>query len=224
MKLGKGFYRTAAICAWASVITTLCLIFLHYGFPAADSFEQRVLLFQAPIYRFYLWSYFLHPFVALVSLIGIAAKLRFRTPSLAIFGVVFYGIWAFSEMLQQALTLVAKNYGWRAAYLGTDTSAKASLSLYLNGFEAVSDALYALIVFAFALGSLLYGVAFWKGSLFEKLLAGFSFVYAVLSWLYFLGVFGWISIPSFIDNIYMAQPLNRALLGYYLWKTDAEEG
>ena len=221
MLFSRDFFRAAALCSFVSAFTTLGLIFLHHWYPAAQSLEERVAREAHPVYTAYLWIYFVHPFFTLTAALAAAINLARRSAGTALTGFMFFFIWGFTEMAQQSLTLIARHQIWSAAYRRTsDEASRAAIANFLQGYDAVWDGLYALIVVAFLLANLLYGIAAWKG---PELTRYVSWAYLAAA---FLGIFtvgsglGWWNEPAAVDWIYpLIQPAARAFIGVWLWRT-----
>jgi hypothetical protein len=221
MLFSRNFFRAAGLCSFVSAFTTLGLIFLHHWYPAALNIEERVAREAHPVYTAYLWIYFVHPFFTLTAALAAAVNLARRSAGAALAGFMFFFIWGFTEMAQQSLTLIVRHQIWSAAYRhAADEPSRAAIATFLRGFEAVWNGLFALIVVAFFLANLLYGIAAWKG-------AGLT---RYVSWAYlgavFVSVFtvaegfGWEIQPGIDDWIYpLIQPAARAFIGVWLWRT-----
>lgn len=221
MHFSRRFFRVVAVCSFVSAFTTLGLIFLHRWFPAASTLEERVLREAHPVYRFYLWVYFVHPFFTLSAALGAGVSLARRSAGAALAGFMFFFIWGFTEMAQQALTLVARHQLWSTAYLqAADETSRAAVGSYLNGFGAIWNSLYALIVVAFLLANLLYAIASWKGPGLARYV---SWAYGAASALTVINVasaFGREIAPALDDWLYpLIQPAARTLIGVWLWRT-----
>ena len=71
MRFTPSFYRFAAVCSFASAITTLGLIFSAGIVPPADDFAARMARVNDPIYRLYAWVYFVHPFLVVAAALAV---------------------------------------------------------------------------------------------------------------------------------------------------------
>jgi hypothetical protein len=221
MLFSRNFFRSAGLCSFVSAFTTLGLIFLHHWYPAAQTLEERVAREAHPVYTAYLWVYFVHPFFTLTAALAAAVNLARRSAGAALAGFMFFFICGFTEMVQQSLTLIARHQIWSAAYRhAADEPSRAAIANFLRGFDAVWNGLFALIVVAFFLANLLYGIAAWKGPGLTR----------YVSWAYlaaaFLGVFTVAEgfgqeIPGVVDWMYpLIQPAARAFIGVWLWRTE----
>ena len=106
MRFTPAFYRVAAICSFASAITTLGLIFLPGMFAPAEDFAARMARVNDPVYRVYAWVYLAHPFLVLAAALGVAMRLRREAAELVIPGLLAFLLWGGTE---------AGQYGVRAS-------------------------------------------------------------------------------------------------------------
>jgi hypothetical protein len=221
MRFSRTFFRAAAVCSFVSVFTTLCLIFLYHFFPSAETLEARVARDSHPVYAAYLWIYFAHPFFVLTAAFAAGVKLIPRAAGAALTGFMFFFVWGFSEMLQQALTLVARHHTWSPAYTGAaDDASRAAVATYLNGFGAVWDSLYALIVVAFMIANILYALASWRGAGLTRSVSWGYWAASFLSIFTVASGFGWDLETQVVSWLYpLIQPAARALIGVWLWRT-----
>jgi hypothetical protein len=217
---GPRFFRVTAICSFISAMTTLCLIFLPRLYARPQSFEENVLLFGNNIYTLRLWVYLAHPIFVMAAALGVAVSKLPARAGAVVPGFMCFFIWGFTEMLQQSLALVANHYAWRAGYSTADEATRAMIRTNMFGFEAIWDALYVLLLIGFIIANTLYGLALWKQSRFETLLAALFFAAALLSVFNFLGAFGIaMGLDPVLRWVYpLLQPAARALFGVWLWK------
>jgi hypothetical protein len=217
---GPRFFRIAALCSFASAITTLGLIFLPRLYSPARTFEDNIALATNSIYTLRLWNYLVHPLLVMTAALGVAvAKLPSRA-AMAVPGFLGFFIWGCTELLQQSLSLVANHYAWRAGYNAADEATKTMIRTQMFGFDAVWDALYVVLLIGFILGNTLYGFALWKQSRFQSLLAALFFAAAALSVFLLLGQFQLPAVPDrILGPVYpLLQPAARALIGVFLWR------
>ena len=64
------------------------------------------------------------PFVTFIAALGAYVIAKRHDPGFALLGIVFIGLWAFSEALQQALSIVALNWTWRGTYLAARSATR----------------------------------------------------------------------------------------------------
>ena len=216
------FFKTAALCSFVSAFTTLGLIFLHYWFPSAHNLEERIARDSNPVYAGYLWIYFVHPFFVLTAALAAGVSLARRAAGAALAGFMFFFIWGFSEMVQQALTLIARHQLWSPAYgKAADDASRAMIAAYIGGLDAIWDSLYALLVVAFLLANLLYAIAGWREDGLGRYVSWCYLAAALLTVFNVAAGFNWINEPSFVDWMYpLIQPAARALIGVWLWRTE----
>jgi hypothetical protein len=224
MQFTPAFYRFAAICSFASAITTLGLIFLPETFAPADDFAARMARVNDPVYCLYAWVYFVHPFLVVAAALGVAMRLRRAATSLVIPGLLAFLLWGATEAGQQALTLFAFN-PWRVAWLAGDPAVRATMELRTAMYDGVWNAMYFLLIAGFFVANLLYALA-----LIHR--RGLSCVVGVLYaaaaaltlQIFIVEVGGGQLLPdAFAFWIYpLVQPLARALIGAWLWKSRDE--
>lgn len=218
------FYRTAAICSWISVLTTLGLIFLPEWFAPGDSFEARMARVQDPVYVLRSWIYLLHPFVVVTAALGVAIRLRAVAAAWVLPGLLGFMLWGATEAAQQTLTLVAFD-PWREAFLAGDEAIRSTMELRTALYDGVWNAMFALLLIGFLLGSALYAAAILEIAAadggFERVLGWFYGAVALLTAFGLLREFGLPSPPPQLDDwLYPAiQPLGRTLIGVWLWRT-----
>jgi hypothetical protein len=159
MHFSGTFYRGAALCSFASAITTLGLIFLPRLYQPVSGFEERMALTQNPAYVLRSWVYLVHPFLVVAAALAVAARCRFRTPGAASLGFLGFGLWGATEAAQQALTLVALDRTWRAAWATADETQRQLIRGHVAIYDALWDALYLLILVAFFGGSVFLAIA-----------------------------------------------------------------
>lgn len=219
------FYRITAICSFISAVTTLCLIFLPRLYPSPANFDENVALIHNPIYTLRLWVYLFHPVFVLAAAMGVAVRLAATRVSLVLPGFLFFSLWAFTEMLQQSLALVANHYAWRAAYEAAGEEAMRSmLRSHMHAFDAIWDALYVLLLIGFIGSHILYSLAFRHFTGLGRALCIFYALAAALSVFNFLNA---LNIALWADPVMewvypLLQPAARTCIGVWLWKQARE--
>lgn len=223
MQFGPTFYRTAAICSVLSAVTTLGLIFLPHFFAPVDGFEARMARVHDPAYVLRSWVYFIHPFLALMAGIAIAARIRTLATAFAVVGLLGFILWGFTEAAQQAMTLFAFDK-WRVAFATADAATRAEIRTLAKLYDGLWDGMYFLILVAFVIGNSCLGavLAHLPG---VARAAGACMLAAVLLTLTLITrELGWFSLPEPLASwSYPAiQPLGRVLIGVWLWRTADE--
>jgi hypothetical protein len=224
-KPGPAFLRVAAVCALASAVTTVLLWYLPRTYPAATTFEARVALHTEPRYLARQWVNLVHVPLALVGYLGAGVALRRLSAGWTALGGLAFLLWGFTELAGVSIILVAVNGAWRPAYarLGDESTAaaeRAALRTLLEGWDAVWDALFFLLLLAFLGGSLAYGLAALRGERLARA-AGVLLLAAVpLTALILLGSYAGVAwAPGLVAWAYPAlQPVSRATLGIWLWR------
>jgi hypothetical protein len=213
------FLRVAAVCSMLSVVTTLMLIFLPEFFSSAQGFEARMARVHETAYRLRAWTYLLHPFIVLTAALGIAFAIRRRSPVLALFGALGFIWWAFTEASQQTLTLFAFDR-WRVAWAAADEAARAIIRVNAAMYDGIWDAMYMLLLIAFAIGNACYGVALFTKPGLSRVVGGFMLAACLLTVLLFINELGISLLPDpVLTWMYPTiQPLGRLLIGVWLWR------
>lgn len=153
--------KVGALCSLASAITTATLMYGPNP-PTAETFEAAQTLHQNGLYMMKKWVLFLHPQFAFIAAITASFMTFKKAPTATCFGLMFLFIWAYTEMSQQAYLIDALNQYWRPAYAAAADADKAAWATLIKGSEAVSDSYYFLLIYGFALGSLIFGFALQK--------------------------------------------------------------
>ncbi|MBC8027686.1 MAG: DUF4386 family protein [Steroidobacteraceae bacterium] len=212
------FYRVAAIASFASVLTTLGLIFLPAFFAPGEGFEARMARVNDPAYQLRAWIYLVHPFLVLTAALAIALLLRMRAPVLAIVGFLGFLLWAFTEAGQQTLTLFAFD-PWREAYAGADESTHAAIRMLTDIYDGLWNGMYVLLLIGFAVGNLCFGCAFLRVKGLTRIVGLFFLAACALTLALFMGELGFPLPEPIASWSYPAiQPLGRALIGVWLWR------
>lgn len=153
MHFSVAFYRGAAVCSLLSAVTTLGLIFLPRAYPSVADFDARMALGEEPAYVLRSWIYLVHPFLVFAAATGLAARCRVRAAGSASLGLAGFALWASTEAAQQALTKVALDRTWRAAWPTADQAARAVIREQVAIYDIVWDAMYLLILLGFLAGN-----------------------------------------------------------------------
>ena len=220
MRFTPAFYRVAAICSFASAITTLGLIFLPEMFAPAEDFAARMARVNDPVYGVYAWVYLAHPFLVVAAALGVAMRLRREAAELVIPGLLAFLLWGATEAGQQALTVMAFN-PWRLAWLAGDPVVRATMELRTAMYDGVWNAMYFLLLIGFFIANSLYAVALWRGRGLSRVVGAFYAAAAVLTMqIIIVEAGGGQLLPDAIDFwLYpLIQPLARTLIGVWLWK------
>jgi hypothetical protein len=229
MQFSARFYRGAALCSFASALTTLGLIFLPQLYPPVPDFAARMALGEHPAYVLRSWVYLAHPFITFVPALAVAARCRAQAAGAASLGLAGFGLWAATEAGQQALTKVALDRTWRAAWPTADAAAREAIRRDVALYDVLWDALYLLIVLAFFLGNVFLAIAV-RGARADhehrgrdRLDGWVSIAYLGAAGLTLLLIIPELGGPaiggSATDWLYpLIQPPGRALIGVWLWR------
>ena len=217
----RTFLRTGAVCAVLSAITTFLLWLLPRLYDAPSGFEESISLHANSAYMARWWVNFAHVFLALVSYCAAATVLWSRHRTLAALGLLWFVLWGFTELLGVSINIWAVNRSWRAGFAAADAHTREILTTNLMGFSAVWDAMFFLLLVAFFLGTLCFGLAA-KG--LEKAVGALLLLAAPLTLGILLG--GYTSLTVFTgatEWVYpVLQPVSRALMGLWLWQRSGD--
>ena len=219
MSFPPTFYRVAGVASILSVATTLMLIFLPEFFaPVAEGIPGRMQRVTDPVYQLRAWVYQVHPFLVFTACLGLAAACRRVSPSLALAGILGFGLWAITEAAQQSLTLFAFD-DWRRAWLAGDEAVRSSIDVRTAVYDGLWEAAYSLLLFGIILGSAFFAAMLLRLPDTLSRVVGVFFALATLqSIIIQSGELGGPVLPEALSFwIYPAtQPLGRFLLGIWL--------
>lgn len=211
-------YKTAAVAAFASAITTLGVHLITFH---ADTPEARMALANNDLYKFRLGLVIFHCLCVIVSMYGFAFKKFKDAPGWFGLGLLAFLVFGLTEIVRMFAALFYLN-GLRRRYLAaTDEALKANIQWSLDNWSLVGETMFTLFIFAFAIGNFCYGMGLLGSarSRFDRTLAWLLLLWAGITGLNFVNQFfpqGWVGIfmtwvsPSF-------QPLVRATIGLWLW-------
>ena len=219
MQFGMKFYRAAAVCSVLSAVTTLLLIFLPDFFAPADGFEGRMARVYDPAYAARSWVYFVHPFITMMAALAVAMRVRHLRPGLAIVGLIAFLLWGFTEAAQQGMTLFAFDK-WRVAFATADEATRSQIRTLTVMYDGLWDGMYFLILVAFAIANLCFGLMLLRLEGLGRVVGGFYVAACVLTLTLIWRELGWGAVPEpFASWSYPAiQPLARILIGVWLWR------
>jgi hypothetical protein len=224
MKLAPSFYRSVALCSFVSAVTTLLLIYLPDFYRPAEGFEGRMARVHDPAYVLRSWVYLVHPFITFAAALGVGLRIRSLRSAAAIIGLAGFALWACIEAGQQTLTLFAFDK-WRAAYFAADEATRAIIRANAAMYDGLWDALYFLLLIAFAIGNLSLGIALVSaGRGVTRLVGIFLFAACALTLTYITGELQWGTLSGPLANwsYPTIQPLGRVLIGLWLWSAAYE--
>lgn len=223
MTINAQSLKAAGICSLLSALTTAVLM---YGpdAPAAENFDATQALHTNALHLYKKWVLFFHSQFHLIAAFGAAALLYRQAPFLTGLGLFYLTIWAVTEMTQQAFLIDALNQIWRPAYLAAGEAGKIQWRTIIEGHNATNDTLYFVLIYGFAVGSVLFGLALCHHDKMARLLgvvisligitslSAFTYYYAGASWLGPL-------VDSWYDWLYGPLQIGaRAGLCFWLWR------
>lgn len=224
MEFSSRFYRGAALCSFASAMTTLGLIFLPKLYQPVPDFEARMALLHDPAYVLRSWIYLIHPFLTVTAALAVAARCRTRAAGAASLGLLGFCLWGATEAAQQALTKVALDRTWRTAWPTADAAARQLIRSHVAVYDALWDSLFLLILIAFMAGNIFLAIAVRSVDRLARWVSAAFWAAAGLTLLILLPEVGGPSLESHTGWLYPAiQPAGRTLIGVWLWRTAAQE-
>jgi hypothetical protein len=182
-------------------------------------------LHQVSAYRARLWVNFIHVPLALMAYLATLQLLARTSPIFAVQAAVFLTIWAAGELSGLSKSILALNDGWRSSYAAAAAGAEqGGLSLLMSAWRDIWNALFFVVLCAFALGSLFLGIAFLSSNdRLGRLCAMFTLAGVPLTLLIILGgYFGLDWAKAATDIAYpILQPASPLLLALWLWRETA---
>jgi hypothetical protein len=216
VRFSPRFYRGAAICSFLSALTTLGLIFLPRLYSAPD-FDARMALLQNPAYVLRSWIYLIHPFLVVTAALGVAARCQASAGGAATLGFLGFGLWGATEAAQQALTKVALDRTWRAAWPTADAAGRQLIREQVATYDALWDSLYFLLLMAFFAGNIFLALAVRRFPGLARWVSAAFFAAAALTLLILLSEIGMpVAVPGWLYPL--IQPAGRTLIGIWLWR------
>ena len=211
------FLLTAIACCLLSVITTLGI---HSNlFDLGElSFDDRMHLFENPMYlanRFWVITHCLFVFISMLGFLLIQFK---KSPGFTITGFVFFAVFCFTEIFRQMFVFFYLN-NLRRSYIETnDTIVQNAIKISMEHAGLIGYALFGLFIFAFALGCIFYGVSLLGNTKIDRILAYLMLIWGFGNLLAFGNEF-WQSqvlgqIIEYFSIIY--QPIMRVLIGIWM--------
>jgi len=220
----RAFLRTGAVCAVLSAITTFLLWLLPRLYDAPSGFEESISLHANSAYMARWWVNFAHVFLALVSYCAAATVLWSRHRMLAALGLLWFVLWGFTELLGVSINIWAVNRSWRAAFAAADAQTREILTANLIGFSAVWDGMFFLLLVAFFLGTLCFGLAAIRAKGLEKAVGALLLLAVPLTFGILLGGYTRLTVFNGVTEwVYpVLQPVSRALMGLWLWQRSGD--
>lgn len=214
------FIRFCSISAVLSAITTFLLWLLPKLYIPPESFEAGVRLHSNLYYIARLWVNFIHIPLALASYFGLAVVTRKQHPLLSLFGLGWFVIWGVTEMVGIAILLFSVNGNWRASYETADEVQQTILKNNIQTFYSIWDSMFFVLLVAFLLGSVCYGLATWRSSGLQRVLSYLIWLSVPLTLMIMAGGYAgqaWANeITGYIYPV--LQPVSRCIMGIVIWR------
>ncbi|HZN02524.1 MAG TPA: hypothetical protein VFD06_02945 [Candidatus Polarisedimenticolia bacterium] len=229
MEDDRTFFRVGGVCAALSGVTTFLLWLLPRTYDAPAGFEESIALHAHAGYMARWWVNFVHIFLALAGYAATAWALRARSRMLSALGFLWFLLWGFTELLGVSIHIWAVNRTWRAGWAAADAATRDILRANLTGFSAVWDGMFFLLLVAFLLGTLCFGIAAVsggsgiaaaRGSGLERWVGAMLLLAVPLTIAILLdGYAGMTAAGRAVERIYpVLQPVSRVSMGVWLWR------
>ncbi|WP_417459891.1 hypothetical protein [Kordiimonas sp.] len=223
MKSHTSYLRAGATLSALSALTTAILMYGPNA-PATDGFDAAQSLHNNGLYLYKKWVLFLHPQFAFLAALAVGITM-FRDRAFLMVATLFYlGLWAFTEVSQQAYIIDALNQMWRPAYLAAEGESRELWRTLITGMRGISDSQYFVVIFAFGVGTLLFGFAFTQRDPLNMFLRYGMIAIGIMSLVSFLSYYaGLIAAGSLVGAWYgyVYGPLQiavRLALALWLWR------
>lgn len=221
MNFSPVFFKATAFLAVIIVLTAIVSWVISFWIPSATDVTEQAALLKNPLYAFRQWLWFPLPFLFLFTYLGITMK-RFDTaPGLCITGFIFFFFRSMIDLVLNSVSLFALNSKWipQAAKEIEESSGTTFVS-QVNLFQDISAALLVPLFLCILLGSLVYGLATWKGSGLDKIVSVLFFVACLDLLLWSLISFGgqaWLA-PILNPVRPFLTPVRFTSIAFWLWK------
>jgi hypothetical protein len=194
-------FRIGGACAVLSAVTTFFLWLLPGGTVAR------------------LGVNFVHVFLALTAYAATAAALWPTRRAGALFGMLWFLLWGFTELLGVSIQIWTVQH-WKAGLSAAEPDARRVLEADLAAFSAVWDGMFLLLLCAFLLGTLAFGLAMVTSPGLERVVGVLMLAGAPLTIVILLQEYaGMPALGALVGGIYpVLQPVSRCLLGLWLWR------
>ena len=215
----SSFVRFAAICSCASAATTFLMWYLPRLIPQQEGFDAALQLANNMAYMSRWWINFAHIFLAMTAYSGAAVILRHRSIGWVLLSVSQFLIWGLTELIGVSVAIWAVNRSWRAHYSMADAAQRNVLRTLLEGWPAVWDGMFFVLLVAFLLGSLSLGLLAIKGHGLERATGIFLLMSVPLSILIIAGEYWNVRVASHLEGVIypILQPISRVVMGMWLW-------
>ena len=221
------YYKVMAICAFILVATTL-IIHMDVFVPNVTTYDESIALHNNSINTLGKWIIIAHCLLVLVTMWGIKMLHPREHVTRLNLGFLFYAVFTIVEIFRQFLEMFYLN-GLKSRYEESVTLEHQDyVMMQIESFNYFSYALFALFIFAFALGNLLYGLSHIKGKKWDKILGVSLLLWALFGGLSLGNEFWEISwLNKLLGPVnFVYQPLVRFYIGYWfvtkLWDSREE--
>lgn len=180
MTFSRSFFRIGAGFSFLAACALLLAQFGLPGYPQPSTAEGVAQLYTHPIFRARGWVIFVQVFFMFLALWSCTVKAYRRVPGLLLTGFLFFCFWQVLELLPRSMGIFALSYGWAPEFVASqDLSEQARLLGNMQQTGAIIDSIGYGRRVVWAVGHLLFGLAFWRGDRIMKVI-GLVFLFNAL--------------------------------------------
>lgn len=227
MTVGFRFFKVTAVASLLAAFGVLVAQFGLTEYPSPTTPEDSVRLYTNGVFRAQGWVIFGQVFLMFLALWGCTLKAYRRAPGLILTGFLFFMFWQILEIIPRSIAMSTMTYTWAPEFLGTqDQQAQTRILAAMQQIGAVLAGIGVGRRIVWALGHLMFGIAFWRGGRLMKVLSLFFLLNfarlfvrmagEVTGWTWLFGVSG-----GTLGFVVAMVPL-FALIGWYLWMDPGE--
>lgn len=215
--LGRGALLLGGLAAIVTAVTTILLWYLPRTYSVEPGPDGPIGLHAEPAYMARLWINYVHVFLALLAYGVVAATVRRTAPTAAAIGFVAFLIWCVAEAIGVSINLWAVNETWRAGLAGAEPATEQLIRASLHTAAGIWDGIFFVVLTAFLIGTVSYGIALASGTALRRLLGALFLLAGPLTLIIMLdGYFG-ASLSRWVSWSYpILQPVSRAVMGVWL--------
>ena len=199
MNFKDSFFKSMAICSLLAGILGGLALALDFGYESAGDFDYQMELKDNPFYIGRSWIVLIMMVFTLLAFWGTTAAKLDKAAGLATTGFIFFFVYCFINICTSALGIFTINNNWAQRYMSTtDGAVRTLMQNQISGLQSILAGFVFVILLTLCAGTLLHGMATWKGRTLEKIASVFfllNFVTALLWSIAFYAGWGWLKDP-----------------------------
>lgn len=197
MNFGQSFFRSMSICSLLAGLLGFTAWLLSFAYAPPHTLEEEITLHSNLFFSCRLLLLLAMLFLVEITFLGVAAKKIKTVPGLATTGFIISLIHFMVETPLAVIEIFTLNHNWfpRLA-VETNEATRDALINNINTFKDISGAFIIIILITLLAGTLLYGIATWKGKIAEKVVSYFFFISFISLAVWAIGYYGqlqWLS-------------------------------